>query len=479
MELIVEQTGKVLYKSQPKQSIFHKMIADRNKTGIEYFLFGGARGGGKSECLRWQAISDCLETPGIRVLLLRSSYPELQRTHIERIQLQLPQGMGAYNDQKKKYTFVNGSVLQFGHGDNKRDFKKYLSDEYEVIMIDEMTTIPFDFLLLLFTSLRTTKNFKPYVAGGTNPGDISHIYVKSFFIDKDFGIEFPEMSSGYNPDKVAFLQSLVYDNPALIDNDPNYINRLKQLSENDRKRFLEGSWEVFEGQFFDSLSREIHIRQKTKVSEDVLWGIGLDYGTTSCAELGYTDRNGTVTLTNEWTEIGKTTTEKALSFREFLKNVCEEHSIKQEEISIWADTNMFALQSEVDDRKTPADIFKEYGIKLIKVSKKSPDNRKFRVFCNDYVKDLLSWKKDENNLWVKFPKLYFWDNRLPHLWRTLPMLQTDPNNDSDLLDNDNDHWYDAMKYLIVNLIPNKIRTPEEVISENQIISRLIDNARKR
>lgn len=471
MEIIV--SDKLLYKSQPKQTQFHKLIENRAVTNKEYFLFGGARGGGKSECLRWQAISDCLETPHIRTLILRSSYPELDKTHIARINQQLPPGLGKYNEQKKLYTFANGSVIQFGHGDNKRDFKKYLSDEYEAMFIDEMTTIPFDFLLLLFSSLRTTKDFKPYVAAGTNPGNISHIYVKSFFIDKDFGTKFPDMSSEYDPNKVEFLQSLIYDNPILIDNDPSYLRRLKQLSPNDRKRFLEGNWDVFEGQFFENLNREIHIITPDEPERnEVRWGIGLDYGTVSCAEMGYMSRDKRLTITNEWTEIGKTTTEKAKSFSNWLDLVCSEHRISRGEVEIYADTNMFALQREMDDRKTPAQTFKEHNINLRIVSKKSPDNRKFRVFANDLVKDLLNWKKDDYGLWVSRPKLNFWKGRAEKLLGTMPLLQIDPNNDSDLLESDIDHWYDALKYLAINLM-----YPRKQEDEKSIVSKLISLAK--
>lgn len=51
----------------------------------KYTAYGGARGGGKSFALRYKLLLLCLNYPGIRVLLIRRSYPELQENHIRPI----------------------------------------------------------------------------------------------------------------------------------------------------------------------------------------------------------------------------------------------------------------------------------------------------------------------------------------------------------------------------------------------------------
>ena len=48
----------------------------------KFTAYGGARGGGKSFALRYKLILLCLGYPGIRVLLVRRSYPELRENHI-------------------------------------------------------------------------------------------------------------------------------------------------------------------------------------------------------------------------------------------------------------------------------------------------------------------------------------------------------------------------------------------------------------
>ena len=48
----------------------------------KYVAFGGARGGGKSWAVRVKAVLLCLSNPGIKVMIVRKTYPELQENHI-------------------------------------------------------------------------------------------------------------------------------------------------------------------------------------------------------------------------------------------------------------------------------------------------------------------------------------------------------------------------------------------------------------
>ena len=48
-----------------------------------YACYGGARGGGKSHALRIMAIYGAITYPGIKILMIRRQYPELQGNLIE------------------------------------------------------------------------------------------------------------------------------------------------------------------------------------------------------------------------------------------------------------------------------------------------------------------------------------------------------------------------------------------------------------
>ena len=66
----------ILQRPSEKQARF---LRDRHK----HILFGGARGGGKSCCVRDKAKRLCLRYPGIKLLIVRRTYQELENNHIQ------------------------------------------------------------------------------------------------------------------------------------------------------------------------------------------------------------------------------------------------------------------------------------------------------------------------------------------------------------------------------------------------------------
>lgn len=68
--------------------------------------------------------------------------------------------------------------------------------------------------------------------------------MKRLFIDRRY-------KAGENPEDYSFIQSLVTDNKALMESNPDYIRQLESLPEKLRKAWLEGDWNIFEGMFFE------------------------------------------------------------------------------------------------------------------------------------------------------------------------------------------------------------------------------------
>ena len=88
-----------------KQKLF---IQERHK----HVAFGGARGGGKSWAVRWKAKMLALQYAGIRILIVRRTYPELMNNHIVQLRSELA-GIARYNDKDKVIKFENGSTINF------------------------------------------------------------------------------------------------------------------------------------------------------------------------------------------------------------------------------------------------------------------------------------------------------------------------------------------------------------------------------
>lgn len=75
------------------------------KANTKHIGFGGARGGGKSWAVRTKAVLLALKYPGIRILIVRRSYPELINNHIRCLRAKLA-GVASYNDKEKLLTFA-------------------------------------------------------------------------------------------------------------------------------------------------------------------------------------------------------------------------------------------------------------------------------------------------------------------------------------------------------------------------------------
>lgn len=104
--------------------------------------YGGACGGGKSHWLLTQmGTDDCQRVPGLKCLLLRKvgkanveNFEDLR----QRIFTGLKHTFSAY---RGVLSFANGSRIIAGHFQNEKDIDAYLGLEYDVIGIEEATTL--------------------------------------------------------------------------------------------------------------------------------------------------------------------------------------------------------------------------------------------------------------------------------------------------------------------------------------------------
>ena len=205
--------------------------------------FGGARGGGKSWAIRVKSILLALNYPGIRICIVRRTYPELEENHIVPMKAML-HGIATYNKQEKKFTFPNGSTIKFQYCKNDGDLDNFQGVEFDVIFIDEATQFTEYQLKCIAASCRGTNNFPKRVYYTCNPGGPGHGYIKRIFIDRRY-------QDNENPDDYSFTQALVQDNQVLMEMDPEYIKNLEALPPKLRRAWLEGDWDIFEGQFFE------------------------------------------------------------------------------------------------------------------------------------------------------------------------------------------------------------------------------------
>ena len=205
--------------------------------------FGGARGGGKSWAVRFKAKALAAKYSGIKILIVRRTYPELINNHINILRKECLK-FAKYNDKDKVLKFKNGSTINFTYCANDKDLDRLQGQEYDAIFIDEATQLSEYQIKCIMACNRGVNDFPKRTYMTCNPGGQGHAYIKRIFIDKRY-------EKDENPDDYDFIQSLVSDNKVLMESDAEYVQHLEALPPKLKKAWLYGDWDIYEGQFFE------------------------------------------------------------------------------------------------------------------------------------------------------------------------------------------------------------------------------------
>lgn len=404
--------------------------------------YGGARGGGKSWFIRTKAILLCLKWSGIKVMIIRKTYPELTANHIDPLKQQLRIGAkdspATYNDSKKTITFLNGSKILFRYCDTEKDVDRFQGTEVDVIFFDEATQLSEQQMKKIGACLRGVNNFPKRIYYTCNPGGQGHAYIKRIFIDRKY-------EPGENPEDYSFIQSLVTDNKALLDKDPNYLRQLESLPEKLKQAWLYGEWDIFEGQFFEEFRdrpegyktrQNTHVIEPFDIPDD--WYIYLSY------DFGYSKP-----FSFQWWAVDKEDT--AYMILEFygctgepdegVKWIADEQFKKVKEIE---ETHPLLKGRRIIGRVAdPAIWNKSTGESVEECAAKNQiyfqkgDNQRIAGWMQVHHRMAF----DKNG----YSKLYIF-NTCKHAIRTIPLLTYSETIPEDLDTHLEDHIADAMRY---------------------------------
>ena len=113
--------------------LYPKQLEFVSATGkADEILYGGAAGGGKSYGQLCDALIYAARYPGSKQLILRRTFPELEKSLI-RVSLELfPKEIYRYNGSKHTGEFSNGSILDFAYCDSENDVLQFQGQAYEV-----------------------------------------------------------------------------------------------------------------------------------------------------------------------------------------------------------------------------------------------------------------------------------------------------------------------------------------------------------
>lgn len=240
------------------QSLSFEILDDPQFTDV---LFGGSAGGAKSffVCL-WAAL-ECRNYPGIAIGLGRKELKRLKQTTLVTLLSKVHPALGIkdtdykFNAQEGYVQYINGSriiLIDMAYAPTDPDFDKFGSLELTHVIVEEvgeaykkavdvlssrrnrMMNKEYGLVGKLVMTCNPTQNFirqeyyKPYEEQGMGR---MQKWERGEVIMPGTG----ERRKGYR----AFVRSSVFDNPFI---DENYIETLKNLPPQERKRLLEGNW---------------------------------------------------------------------------------------------------------------------------------------------------------------------------------------------------------------------------------------------
>ena len=395
--------------------------------------YGGARGGGKSHWLLAQmGVDDCQRVPGLKCLLLRK-VGKANLEHFEDLRrklfTKLPHEFSAF---RGILSFNNGSRIIAGHFQNEKDIDAYLGLEYDVIGIEEATTLTARKYQDITTCCRTSKpNWRPRIYSTTNPGGVGHGWYRKRFIE-------PWQRRAET--ETRFVAARVTDNRW---NNPEYIRVLQGLSGWQRRAWLDGDWDIAAGQFFTTLRREVHVVTDFDDTRAREWFCAMDYGFAhyTVVLLGCTDSDGNLFVVDEHAERLWLPQRHAPAIKAMLAR----HKVGDRKLEL-GDLKRFVAGADVFSRQsdgtTVAAQYAKHGITL------RPANTDR---LNGWAEMMTRFGDVEANI---RPTLFI-HQRCGRLIETLPALQHDPNRLEDVLkvdaDDDGvggDDAADCLRYLV-------------------------------
>lgn len=210
-------------------------------------LYGGARGGGKSEAVLMSGLQ-YVEFSNWRVGIFRLTSPDLKQPKgiLNRCEnwvfynpLIIKEGLQPHYSKKDgMFTFPSGAELKFGHMQHEKDVEKYQGAEFHEISLDECTQFSRNKINRIGGSQRKGEGdplpLRLRYTG--NPGGVSHEYFNNKFIKGE----------------ELYIDSFFFENPYL--NHEKYQIKLEKIRETNPvlyEQWRNASWAAKpQGQLF-------------------------------------------------------------------------------------------------------------------------------------------------------------------------------------------------------------------------------------
>lgn len=430
-------------------------------------LYEGTRGPGKTNALLIDFCQHVGQGHGKswRGILFRQSYPALADV-IAKADEWIPRAWGPteawYNASSHTWEWATGETLRFAYIDSPRDYWNYHGHEYPWIAFDELTNWPdsrcYD---VMRSCCRSSKANVPRKYRATaNPHGPGHHWVKLRFIDI---APRGHIVTDERGNQRVTLHGHWSENRFLIENDPDYVNRLLEATQDDpdqQAAWVDGSWDVAAGTFFGGVwSRKHHvlkpfaIPRTWRVDRAFDWGSSKPFsvgwwaesdGTTATLADGTTRHfpRGTLIRIGEWygCQPKKPNTGLQMSGQDIAKGILERQKNRWPDRHIYpgpADASIY----DVQDGHCIADSFTTGGVTWTRANK-NPGSRKNGW---ELIRERLGNAKRNP---LELPGLYVFEDCTAFI-RTVPMMPRDEKKPDDVDTSAEDHVGDETRYRVL------------------------------
>lgn len=393
--------------------------------------------------------------PGIKILIMRKTYNELEENHIRPILRMVSPELFSYNNTSHLMTFENGSTIKFGHWSGEESFNEYNGLEYDWIFIDEATQFTERAFNFLGGCLRGVNDIPKRMYLTCNPGGVGHAWVKRLFIDRDFKRSAnPEEDE--NPDDYTFIFAKAEDNTFLLKSSPLYLKNLAQMPEELRRAYRDGDWDSIGGNYFPEMLSGRNVTAPFKIPQHWTRYRSFDYGLDMFACFWWAvDEDGRCWCYRSFEHEG-------LIVKDAAKAALDHTLANEQIIATYAPPDMWNRQKETG--KTMAELFLLNGVNIVR-----SDNN--RVQGHMVMKDMMApiALKDPyvQSLYTagqapdRLPGLMFFDGCKKAI-SDLKAIQQDDKNPNDCAKDPHEitHTVDGIRYFCVTRVISGEALPE-------------------
>lgn len=246
-------------------------------TPADIAIYGGAAGGGKT----WAALIEPMRhvtNSKFEAVILRRTRPQITQAGglLSESEKVYPDLGGKCNLSSLKWEFPSGASVQFKQMQHEKSKLEWQGAQLALAIFDELTHFTEGQFFYLVSRMRSDSGVRPYMRGTCNPDADSWVAeLIAWWIDQDTGYAIPERSGivrwfvrdgdallwgdtpeelrekvphwedkHFRPKSFTFISATVYDNLALLANDPDYLSNLMALPLVEREQLLGGNWKI-------------------------------------------------------------------------------------------------------------------------------------------------------------------------------------------------------------------------------------------